>query len=140
MTADEAPRETGSAASFDVEPVTYVVGYRRPPVATRFRPGQSGNPRGSHKDAPHVATVVAAALAERVLVKENDGRRKLTKFEVAVKQLVNRAAGGDTRATQWLITLAQTLEANPRRTDAEFDSEADAVVMVELARRLTERP
>ena len=52
---------------------------------------------------------------------------------------VNHARRGDTRATQWLITLAQTLEAKTRRTEAEFDSEADLVVMAELARRLTER-
>jgi hypothetical protein len=87
-----------------------------------------------------VATIIAAALGERIRVTENNRSRRVTKFEVAVKQLVNRAARGDTRATQWLIALAQTLEAKPRRTEAEFDSEADLVVMAELARRLTERP
>ena len=89
------------------------VGYGRPPVATRFRPGQSGNPRGRHKGAPHVATIIAAALGERITVTENDRPRRVTKFEVAVKQLVNRAARGDIRATQWLIALAQTQRPKP---------------------------
>ena len=42
------------------------IGYRRPPVATRFRPGQSGNPRGRPRGARNLSTVIAAALGERV--------------------------------------------------------------------------
>jgi len=136
-----ATSATGStAAPSDAEPAAYIVGYGRPPVATRFRPGQSGNPRGGHKGAPHVATIIAAALGERITVTENDRSRRITKFEVAVKQLVNRAAAGDTRATQWLIALAQTQEAKARRPDAESAGEADFVVMAELRRRLAYRP
>ena len=87
-----------------------------------------------------MATIIAAALGERITVTENDRSRRITKFEVAVKQLVNRAAAGDTRATQWLIALAQTQEAKARRPDAESAGEADFVVMAELRRRLAYRP
>ena len=41
--------------------------------------------------------------------------------------------------TQWLIPLVQAHEAKSRRPEAVFDSEADLVVMAELARRLTNR-
>jgi hypothetical protein len=37
-------------------------------VATRFRAGTSGNPRGRPKGARNLATVLAATLAERVVV------------------------------------------------------------------------
>jgi Family of unknown function (DUF5681) len=60
---------TNKAAEGD-EPV----GYRRPPIGTRFRPGQSGNPRGRPKGARNLSTVVAAALGERVAVTENQAR------------------------------------------------------------------
>ena len=73
-----------------------------------------------------LATIIAAALGERVTVSENDRRRRISKLEAAVKQLVNRAAGGETRVTQWLIPLVQAHEARSRRTEAVFDSEADA--------------
>jgi len=139
MNTDEAAPEPRSAEPFDAEPAAYIVGWRRPPVATRFRPGQSGNPRGRPKGARNLATVIAATLGERVAVSENDRRRRITKLEAAVKQLVNRAAGGETRMIQLLLALVQTLEAKRRRTEAEFDSKADFVVMAELARRLTER-
>jgi Family of unknown function (DUF5681) len=73
------------------------IGYRRPPLRTRFRRGQSGNPRGRPKGARNLSTVVAAALGEKVAVTENGRRRRITKFEAAVKQWVNRAASGEAR-------------------------------------------
>jgi len=115
------------------------VGYRRPPVGTRFRPGQSGNPRGRPKGARNLSAVVAAALSERVAVNENGRRRRITKLEAAVKQLVNRAASGEARATQLLLALVQANEAGRAQQDANRLGEADAIVMAELTRRLGER-
>jgi hypothetical protein len=114
------------------------VGYRRPPVGTRFRSGQSGNPRGRPKGARNLSTIVAAALSEWVAVNENGRRRRITKLEVAVKQLVNRAASGEARATQLLLALIQANDARPAQQDASRLSDADAIVMAELARRLRE--
>ena len=140
MTTDETAREAKPAEPSDAEPAAvYIVGYGRPPVATRFRPGRSGNPRGRPKGARNLAAIVAAALAERVPVKLNGRPRLITKLELAVKQLVNRAAAGETRVTQMLLALVQTYEARPKPTDPEFTSEADAAVIADLLLRLTER-
>jgi len=116
------------------------VGYGRPPLATRFRPGQSGNPRGRPKGARNLSTVVASALSERVTVTENGRRRRITKLEAAIKQLVNRAAAGEARATALLIQLAQANEAKTSQPDTERVGEADAIVMAELQRRLGRQP
>src|SRR5208337_5675526 len=83
----------------------YEVGYCRPPLATRFRPGQSGNPRGRPKGTRNLRTVVAAAAREQVEIKDNDRPRRITKLEAAVKQLVNRAAKGEERATRFFLDL-----------------------------------
>jgi hypothetical protein len=112
------------------------VGYRRPPVWTRFRPGQSGNPRGRPKGARNLGSVIASALGERVAVTENGRRRHISKLEAAVKQLVNRAASGEARATQLLLALVQANEARPAQSGADRLGEADAIVMAELTRRL----
>jgi len=112
------------------------VGYGRPPVATRFRPGQSGNPRGRPKGARNFSTVIASALSERVAVTENGRRRRITKLEAAIKQLVNRAAAGEARATALLIQLVQANEAKANQPDTERVAEADTIVMAELQRRL----
>jgi hypothetical protein len=42
----------------------YEVGYGRPPIHTRFKPGQSGNPAGRPKGAQNFATEIAAELKE----------------------------------------------------------------------------
>lgn len=131
QSGDEQPDQQPAAANERV-------GYRRPPVGTRFRPGQSGNPRGRPKGARNLSTVVAAALSERVAVNENGRRRRITKLEAAVKQLVNRAASGEARATQLLLALVQVNEARPAQQDAGRLGDADAIVMAELARRLRE--
>ena len=86
-------------------------------MGTRFRPGQSGNPRGRPKGARNLSTVVAAALSERVAINENGRRRRITKLEAAVKQLVNRAASGEARATHCCSRLARPTRAGrPSRT------------------------
>lgn len=51
---------------------SYDVGYGKPPVASRFKPGQSGNPRGRPKNARNVRTLLAAALAQRITIREGE--------------------------------------------------------------------
>ena len=55
----------------------YAANYRKPPMHTRFKKGQSGNPRG--RPAKNLATLLAAALNEKVIVTENGKRRQVTK-------------------------------------------------------------
>ena len=115
------------------------VGDRRPPVATRFRPGQSGNPRGRPRRKRHLGAVVARALSERVTVEETDGRvRRLSKLEATVKQIVDGATKGDARATKLLFALIKADEralSEPEGGRGTLTSEADAIVIAELRRR-----
>ena len=127
--ADEAPQAAGERA-----------GDRRPPVATRFKPGQSGNPRGRPRVKRHLGAVVARALRERVTVEETDGRvRRLSKLEATVKQIVDGATKGDARATRLLFALIKADERalnEPEGGRPEgLQSEADAIVIAELRRR-----
>ena len=92
------------------------VGYRNPPEHTRFKKGQSGNPRGRPKGTLNLATVLARTLRERVVVNENGQRRVLTKLEAAIKQLVNKAASGDLAALRHLAGLVQSAEEQAAQT------------------------
>jgi hypothetical protein len=114
------------------------VGYARPPVKSRFRKGVSGNPRGRPKGARNFASIVAATLSERLVINENGKRKRITKLEAAVKQLVNGAAGGNGRSIQLLIGLIQVTEASPPQVDPAKVTEADSNVLRELKRRLAE--
>ncbi len=115
---------------------SYDVGYGKPPLATRFQKGVSGNPRGRPKGARNLSTVVSAALNEKVLITENGRKRRISKYEAAVKQLVNRAAGGEARATQLLLGLIQAGEARAVETPLPGFEDGDEDAMRELMRRL----
>jgi hypothetical protein len=86
------------------------VGFRRPPVSTRFRPGVSGNPKGRPKGTLNVATVLLRTLREKVVINEGGQRKTITKLEAAIKQLANKAASGELRALRQLVELAQDAE------------------------------
>ncbi len=131
-----ARAEERIAAPDAPEAAQWRVGYCRPPIGARFRPGQSGNPRGRPKGMPNLGTVIAAALREKIAVTENDRERRITKLEVAVKQLVNRAAKGEDRATQLLFALIEADERRPARPSPDRIVEADKLVMGEIVRRI----
>jgi len=92
------------------------VGYGKPPKLTRFRKGESGNPKGRPKGTLNMATVLARTLREKVIINENGQRKSLTKLEAAVKQLVNKAASGDLRALRHLADLVASAEERMTQT------------------------
>lgn len=105
------------------------VGYGKPPEATRFKKGVSGNPKGRPKGSLNVATVFIKTLREKVVINENGRRKTVTKLEAALKQLVNKAASGDIRALRQLLESARDAEAKQQTSGAqnpgigEFDQE-----------------
>jgi Family of unknown function (DUF5681) len=92
------------------KPGDYPVGYGKPPEASRFRKGRSGNPTGRPKGRATLATVLQRALAARVTVTEHGRRTRKSKLEIALTQLVNKAAGGDLGATRLLVDLFPLLD------------------------------
>jgi hypothetical protein len=102
-TKDDTPDE--------VPELSHSVGYGSPPKATRFKKGISGNPKGRPKGSLNVATLLLKTLHEKVVIIEHDKRKKVTKFEAVLKQLVHKAASGDPRAQRQLFELAKDAEA-----------------------------
>jgi hypothetical protein len=113
------------------------VGFSRPPQATRFRKGVSGNPNGRPKGTLNVATAFMKALREKVVINEHGRRKTITKLEAAVKQLVNKAASGDLRALSQLVVLAQDAEAKQSIPTGQnlVTSEIDQEVMEGISNR-----
>lgn len=111
------------------------VGYGRPPKHSRFQPGQSGNPRGRRRGTKGATAVLAAALAEKVVVTESGRRRRITKLEVLTKQLVNKAAGGDLGSGKLLFGLIATAGDrlfDPARAMSKDDEAALAAALARL--------
>ena len=116
----------------------YEVGYKKPPVHTRFQKGQSGNPRGRPRGSKNLSTLLIEALDQLVVVTENGRRRKIAKRELGIAQLVNKFAMADPHATRILLGLLQEIErrAPPASAERPTFGVADRKVIENLLERL----
>ena len=117
----------------------YEVGYGKPPQHTRFAKGQSGNPRGRPCGAKNFTTLLEEALDETVTVTENGGRRKVSKLQAIVTQLVNRSATADFRAIKILLDIVRDIERHtePSAPETSEFSEADEKVLEQIKARFS---
>ena len=76
----------------------YPVGYKRPPVHTRFKPGRSGNPMGRPKGRKSFPRVFEDILNEKVTVRHGDEVRKASPKEVMSRTVIQKAMKGDLKA------------------------------------------
>jgi Family of unknown function (DUF5681) len=86
----------------------YEIGYGKPPRGRPFQKGQSGNPRGPRRK--DLSSLLAAALNEPVYVTIDGKRRKITKREAIVTQMVNESAKANLRATKMLFDMMKEVE------------------------------
>ncbi len=108
---------------------SYQVGYRKPPKHTRFKPGQSGNPRGRPKGTNNLKTDLMEELGEKIAIREGDQSRRISKQRAVVKTLVARTLKGDARAatllTSMMMRLLETGEGAPAVAEPLLDDERD---------------
>lgn len=75
----------------------YEVGYRKPPVASQFKPGQSGNPPGRPRRTKSIPALLDRILDEKVSIKLQGRERRVSKREALAIKLVNDALKGERR-------------------------------------------
>lgn len=79
----------------------YHVGYKRPPLHSRFRPGESGNRRGRPKGARNFRTILIDVAMRKTTVVRSGKSVRQTNLEHVVDAVRLRAAQGDPIAL-WL--------------------------------------
>lgn len=94
------------------EPTDERVGYGRPPAGTRFRKGQSGNPRGRPKGS-RVQAPYERVLGQMVTIRENGVERRVTAAEAFLLHVTRRGLEGDSAAAR--SSLAALEDARARR-------------------------
>ena len=93
----------------------YRVGYGKPPRASQFRRGSSGNPRGRPKAPTGPDSHLMQELSKPITVTENGKRKRISKGQALVMQLVNKAISGDPTSTR---IVSRHLERVQVRLDA----------------------
>ena len=106
------------------------VGYGRPPRATQFKPGTSGNPKGRPKGARSVGAILQEVTQQRVTVTENGRTRRLPALEVMLRRLMNDAMRGEHNALKLLLSLSDRYSESPEsgRQLRELRAEDEAIL------------
>ena len=94
----------------------YTVGYGKPPAHTRFRKGQSGNPRGRPRGSKSMASLLEDVLRQQISVTEQGQMRRISKREGVLTALVAKALRGDVKAIVALVGLTDAA-ADPETKD-----------------------
>jgi hypothetical protein len=84
---------------------SYAVGYARPPTSSQYQPGQTGNPKGRPRGVRNASSMARDALERTVTVKVNGTWRKMTVRKAAYLRLAEKAAAGDAKALDYLLSL-----------------------------------
>ena len=119
-------------------PPAYEIGRGRPPVHSRFKPGQSGNPKGRRKGVRNKRTVVEQALNKRITIREDGRERSLSKFEVLVLTMLNKALQGDVKTQIALFGLLRSfgmIGQEPEPTATEPVTAHDDEIIADFLRR-----
>ncbi|WP_377190454.1 DUF5681 domain-containing protein [Ruegeria meonggei] len=117
------------------------IGYGRPPKATQFKKGKSGNPKGRPRKTTSLNAIVKKAAARKVSVQTAQGSKRISKIEALADKTINDALKGDARARTEAFRLLRAadmqdeLAAQTRRA-VENLGEDDRAVLASWEARL----
>lgn len=89
------------------DPTSFEVGYGRPPQHSRFKPGQSGNPKGRPKGSRSLKAILEEALSSSVTITDSGIPKKFALQELLFKAMISKAVKGDPRSTALLVRLME---------------------------------
>src|SRR5258708_86436 len=96
MPEHRLPKTPNGTQPSDAAP-TYAVGYRRPPVHTRFKPGHTkrgGRPKGQR----NARTAFEGIINEKITLREGKRPRSLSKRDAMYLRITNDAVSGNDKA------------------------------------------
>jgi Family of unknown function (DUF5681) len=115
----------------------YRVGYGRPPLETRFKPNQSGNPKGRPRRPQSLHAVVEEVLEEKVEIRVGDRILRMSNRHALVRNAVRRAHNGDPKLLRALVLLMRAevgLETPEDKAASRVSVSDEAILANFLAR------
>ena len=93
-----------------------MVGYKKPPTHSRFKPGQSGNRKGRPKGAFTAKGLFRKVMTEMLTVSDKGKSRKLSATELVFIALRNKGMKGDLKAIQLWSELVVKWELDDQKS------------------------
>lgn len=115
------------------------VGYRRPPRATQFKKGTSGNPRGRPKRTRSFKADLMSELQETLIVTENGKERRVSKQRAFIKTLTSAAIKKDIRAVNALLACIRYFGVDSEDQSASTADAEDLEILENFLTRETQR-
>src|SRR3954453_11139330 len=94
-------------------------GYKRPPPAHRFKPGQSGNPSGRPKGSKNLKTLVQKLAETKVKFTRGSRTKTVTWAEALVFKVFQSALAGNEKAQVTALGLLDKHRAVPASPAAD---------------------
>jgi hypothetical protein len=111
-------------------------GYNRPPISGRFKPGQSGNPKGRPKGSRNLRTDLTSMMKRRVQIREDGQQRMVSRQELVLLRLFERAAKGDIKACTQLFSMIMKFEPKEvSNVESAIVGEHDGEIIADFLRR-----
>lgn len=121
----------------DSDHASYSVGYRKPPLHSRFKPGETGYAAGRRKGVRNLKSDVQRTLATPVKVKEGGRIRKKSTQESALMVLREKALSGDSRALDRLLELAGRFNNDVAENESHELTADDQAILAAYGAELT---
>jgi hypothetical protein len=99
----------------------YQVGYKKPPIQSQFKPGQSGNPNGRKKGNKNLKTELQDELYEKISIREGGRLLNVSKQRALLKAMTAKALQGDTRAANVILNLIMRMVSQDNDKNWEID-------------------
>jgi hypothetical protein len=118
---------------------SFPVGKGKPPKATQFQKGKSGNPAGRTKGSQNLTTLLQQAAYDQIVVTTKSGeKKKLSRIQATTLQFANKAAQGDMKAMLSFMDWVDEIErrAASARPIEPTIGEADLEVLRTIYERM----
>jgi hypothetical protein len=111
-------------------------GYKRPPPRSRFKAGQSGNPKGRPKGGHNLKTDLSALMKRRVKIREDGELRQVSRQEAMLLSLFEKAVRGDVKASNQIFAMLIKMEdRDPAPKEPTVVTDNDRAIVEDFLRR-----
>jgi len=113
----------------------YPVGYGKPPLASRFKRGTSGNAKGRPKGSKNLKTLIRDAMTASISVQEGAKTKRVSRIEGVVLRQLQKALMGSDQAAMAVVKMALQLgflEGSIDNFDAVALTRDDEQILSEL--------